>query len=65
MTAYEDARSRLPASALAIADELIALAPPLAGSVRRQVQRALGPCVPPLTAQDARMTQAQAARTAA
>lgn len=51
MGAYEDARAQLPASALKIADELIALAPPLTPAQERQIQRALGPYVLPIAVQ--------------
>lgn len=47
MGAYEDARAFLPSHALAHADELIALAPPLTPAQERDLQRLLGPyCLP-------------------
>jgi hypothetical protein len=60
-----EARAMLSPFALAFAADLAACAPPLAPRLERLIRASLGPCVPSLTAQDARMTQAQAARTAA
>jgi hypothetical protein len=45
LSAYEAARAMLPASALAIADELVACAPPLTEWQKNVIRRNLGPHV--------------------